>query len=375
MNSRIINLLINNPNFYTKDDISKIFNLNSKKLDSNIISLENLGYKIEFSPYGTILAFPEENLDIGENLSDKELEKLNAFEFFKELIVYDSHISMDAFKGTELESVLNEMIEDRYLIVDKGILHIPTDMLDNISDEPMLKLLIILNVLRKYHHYGSILNNIYYKVSTKYVERGYSFDPNIIIYGQRTSASTLSTEIALNIIKSIDNNNTITFNYKSNPKLQAQSITINPALLIYSGIRKSWYLLSTDENVYRLDRIEGEIKLGGTFSCPQINLEQYKNSLIISNEPEIHIELRFKNAPYIYNRLVRYSKGKKNTVIIQEETYLILKDIVNGILEITPFVKSFGSAITVVSPQKLKDTIIRDNQLLLERYGELNVQL
>ena len=73
--------------------------------------------------------------------------------------------------------------------------------------------------------------------------------------------------------------------------------------------------------------------------------------------------------------MVRYSKGKKNTVIIQEETYLILKDIVNGILEITPFVKSFGSAITVVSPQKLKDTIIRDNQLLLERYGELNVQL
>ena len=375
MNSRIINLLINNPNFYTKDDISKIFNLNSKKLDSNIISLENLGYKIEFSPYGTILAFPEENLDIGENLSDKELEKLNAFEFFKELIVYDSHISMDAFKGTELESVLNEMIEDRYLIVDKGILHIPTDMLDNISDEPMLKLLIILNVLRKYHHYGSILNNIYYKVSTKYVERGYSFDPNIIIYGQRTSASTLSTEIALNIIKSIDNNNTITFNYKSNPKLQAQSITINPALLIYSGIRKSWYLLSTDENVYRLDRIEGEIKLGGTFSYPEINLEQYKNSLIISNEPEVHIELRFKNAPYIYNRLVRYSKSRKNAVIIQEDTCLILKDIVNGILEITPFVKSFGSAITVVSPQKLKDTIIRDNQLLLERYGELNVQL
>ena len=375
MNSRIINLLINNPNFYTKDDISKIFNLNSKKLDSNIISLENLGYKIEFSPYGTILAFPEENEDIGENLSDKELEKLNAFEFFKELIVYDSLISMDAFKGTELESVLNEMIEDRYLIVDKGILHIPTDMLDNISDEPMLKLLIILNVLRKYHHYGSVLNNIYYKVSTKYVERGYSFDPNIIIYGQRTSASTLSTEIALNIIKSIDNNNTITFNYKSNPKLQAQSITINPALLIYSGIRKSWYLLSTDENVYRLDRIEGEIKLGGTFSCPQINLEQYKNSLIISNEPEVHIELRFKNAPYIYNRLVRYSKSRKNAVIIQEDTCLILKDIVNGILEITPFVKSFGSAITVVSPQKLKDTIIRDNQLLLERYGELNVQL
>ena len=83
MNSRIINLLINNPNFYTKDDISKIFNLNSKKLDSNIINLENLGYKIEFSPYGTILAFPEENEDIGENLSDKELEKLNAFEFFK----------------------------------------------------------------------------------------------------------------------------------------------------------------------------------------------------------------------------------------------------------------------------------------------------
>ena len=375
MNSRIINLLINNPNFYTKDDISKIFNLNSKKLDSNIISLENLGYKIEFSPYGTILAFPEENEDIGENLSDKELEKLNAFEFFKELIVYDSLISMDAFKGTELESVLNEMIEDRYLIVDKGILHIPTDMLDNISDEPMLKLLIILNVLRKYHHYGSVLNNIYYKVSTKYVERGYSFDPNIIIYGQRTSASTLSTEIALNIIKSIDNNNTITFNYKSNPKLQAQSITINPALLIYSGIRKSWYLLSTDENVYRLDRIEGEIKLGGTFSCPQINLEQYKNSLIISNEPEVHIELRFKNAPYIYNRLVRYSKSRKNAVIIQEDTCLILKDIVNGILEITPFVKSFGSAITVVSPQKLKDNIIRDNQLLLERYGELNVQL
>ena len=375
MNSRIINLLINNPNFYTKDDISKIFNLNSKKLDSNIISLENLGYKIEFSPYGTILAFPEENLDIGENLSDKELEKLNAFEFFKELIVYDSLISMDAFKGTELESVLNEMIEDRYLIVDKGILHIPTDMLDNISDEPMLKLLIILNVLRKYHHYGSILNNIYYKVSTKYVERGYSFDPNIIIYGQRTSASTLSTEIALNIIKALDNKNTITFNYKSSPKLQAQSITINPALLIYSGIRKSWYLLSTDENVYRLDRIEGEIKLGGTFSCPQINLEQYKNSLIISNEPEVHIELRFKNAPYIYNRLVRYSKSRKNAVIIQEDTCLILKDIVNGILEITPFVKSFGSAITVVSPQKLKDTIIRDNQLLLERYGELNVQL
>ena len=375
MNSRIINLLINNPNFYTKDDISKIFNLNSKKLDSNIISLENLGYKIEFSPYGTIVAFPEENLDIGENLSDKELEKLNAFEFFKELIVYDSLISMDAFKGTELESVLNEMIEDRYLIVDKGILHIPTDMLDNISDEPMLKLLIILNVLRKYHHYGSILNNIYYKVSTKYVERGYSFDPNIIIYGQRTSASTLSTEIALNIIKALDNKNTITFNYKSSPKLQAQSITINPALLIYSGIRKSWYLLSTDENVYRLDRIEGEIKLGGTFSCPQINLDQYKNSLIISNEPEVHIELRFKNAPYIYNRLVRYSKSRKNAVIIQEDTCLILKDIVNGILEITPFVKSFGSAITVVSPQKLKDTIIRDNQLLLERYGELNVQL
>ena len=375
MNSRIINLLINNPNFYTKDDISKIFNLNSKKLDSNIISLENLGYKIEFSPYGTILAFPEENEDIGENLSDKELEKLNAFEFFKELIVYDSLISMDAFKGTELESVLNEMIEDRYLIVDKGILHIPTDMLDNISDEPMLKLLIILNVLRKYHHYGSVLNNIYYKVSTKYVERGYSFDPNIIIYGQRTSASTLSTEIALNIIKALDNKNTITFNYKSSPKLQAQSITINPALLIYSGIRKSWYLLSTDENVYRLDRIEGEIKLGGTFSCPQINLEQYKNSLIISNEPEVHIELRFKNAPYIYNRLVRYSKDRKNAVIIQEDTCLILKDIVNGILEITPFVKSFGSAITVVSPQKLKDTIIRDNQLLLERYGELNVQL
>ena len=375
MNSRIINLLINNPNFYTKDDISKIFNLNSKKLDSNIISLENLGYKIEFSPYGTILAFPEENQDIGETISEKELEKLNAFEFFKELIVYDSLISMDAFKGTELESVLNEMIEDRYLIVDKGILHIPTDMLDNISDEPMLKLLIILNVLRKYHHYGSVLNNIYYKVSTKYVERGYSFDPNIIIYGQRTSASTLSTEIALNIIKALDNKNTITFNYKSSPKLQAQSITINPALLIYSGIRKSWYLLSTDENVYRLDRIEGEIKLGGTFSCPQINLDQYKNSLIISNEPEVHIELRFKNAPYIYNRLVRYSKSRKNAVIIQEDTCLILKDIVNGILEITPFVKSFGSAITVVSPQKLKDTIIRDNQLLLERYGELNVQL
>ncbi len=169
----------------------------------------------------------------------------------------------------------------------------------------------------------------------------------------------------------------IKFKYKS-PQFDLADIICSPVAVIQNLTSHILYVKDTENNYYRIDRIKSKI----TITEDPSDIDQYSpnpyqkyfwgNEYQKHGEPT-HIKLRIKaGTTNIIEKIksdtvFRIETGK----LYKDDEYYYYEDDILGMPDFRRWLRSYGSSITVLEPQKLIDEITESTNKTLSYYEKL----
>lgn len=168
-------------------------------------------------------------------------------------------------------------------------------------------------------------------------------------------------------------------NIDTRPKLE----TYVPLYLLFDHQYGRWYFIGVLKDDIRILKLEGiadlevtdeSVNLSTTISIPS-NFD-LKNSWLLSNESMELIKIKFNyeatvvgNNNFIKERVIR--QGRWGRIIEEGPSYLIYEIAVNGVQEIKPWIRSFGSSAEVLTPKSLRTDLKNEWLKILEEYQDV----
>lgn len=369
--SRILYFIITHSGKYSADDLAEIFGFKKRRIQDFIKEFNHLGYNI-YSKKGKycIENPPEELVKILYELNYKDFKMATILEY---LASYTNGINRRAFvdelqnnfneSKSVLQNMIRELIDDGFIQEKNGLIKIENNILSLFKKDEIDIMRFYLNVMKHFHYKGYVFENIIDKIDRI---TGYSQD-YIKIYPDKKRIGLYDTYIINEIEQAIIEKKSVNIKYKF--KNGVKRININPCAIAYLEEKDLAYVIENNDgySLYRIDKIiEAECRDG---QINEFNRDDFKNSIGISLEPCFETEVYFEKQPFIKDKLERYIKKRDSAKLVEKDDKYVLMDCVSGFKEFKTWVNSFGRSAYVVKPEKLKEEIMEEIKLTLERYN------
>ncbi|OFI07067.1 hypothetical protein CLOACE_04720 [Clostridium acetireducens DSM 10703] len=377
--NRILSFILNHPGEYGAKDIGDIFGFTKRRIQDYVKYYNSIGFYIR-SKKGkyNVLKLPYNYKTIKDSLNITSIKKAilyeNLKEFNKEKINksnFINYVIQNKICDVETEKYANKLLyslkKDGYINMENNYIFIDKNPLDVLNKDEILSLLIYINVMKNIYPRRVELHSIFLKLLVKFEKLGGEFNNNIIIYPHKHNISAFDERILQTIDKAIYEKRKINFIYKTYKSYE--TIEEIPLGLVYNHWKDLWYMLCSNDRLYRLDRIV-YIEIGDKLKyLPDFNKDLLSKSFGASMEKVTSVEIHFDKEDFIFRKLKVYSSIRKTASIEEKSDKYILRDEVCGVREIEKWVRSFGKSAKCIKPLKLKDRISKDIELLKERYG------
>lgn len=379
--NRVLNLLLNYPGEYSKEDLSRYFNISARTIDSYVKEFNLNGFNIvsRLNKY-KILEGPKEIEILSNKYSNEDLKKLSLYTILihkyngkvllKDLVTAaknDCNFGSDSEKY--IEKLLRQMKSEEIININKGRVSIKENIISKLSKEEQFKILLYLRIMKDINPKRRIFNEIYEKISLNYDD----FNGDFMEISSKNTVSSFDEDYILLLEKAIRQSKNIKFTFVN--KGRSKEYIVEPIGLIYNEYKDLWYLYAlykSKKNNFNklLFRIDKMIRLN-ILDEKEINssyMDIFKDSLGVSIEKLTTVKVEFENEEFILRKVIAYkNKRDKARVDIRGEK-IILTDWVNGINEFKDWVKSFGKSAICLEPAALIDKIVDDIELLKMRY-------
>ncbi|WNS42018.1 WYL domain-containing protein [Paenibacillus sp. MMS20-IR301] len=179
-------------------------------------------------------------------------------------------------------------------------------------------------------------------------------------------------------------------NYTSkntNPLFERESAgvskTVLPLRVVYDHQYGRWYLIGHDSRIGIMKfRMEGltQIEEGPVVGEEEYDLklsklkDQLQNSWVIDTTPAVKVVARFYNPNRAGVNFIRErveAQGQWGVITEESDTSFLYEITVNGITEIKPWLRSFGSSCEVLAPRHLRQQFIAEWKELHAYYESL----
>ena len=130
--------------------------------------------------------------------------------------------------------------------------------------------------------------------------------------------------------------------------------------------------MSGQLRTFKVERIEHAELTAETFDIPPDfdAADRMRQAWGISDEETVHVCLRFVDAAAA-KRVMETNWHPSQRLETQADGSLVLTLDVGGVLEITPWLLSWGAAVEVLEPPVLRDSIARIARDMLARYAPI----
>lgn len=161
-----------------------------------------------------------------------------------------------------------------------------------------------------------------------------------------------------------------------------QHIVTLPLNIVFDHQYGRWYLLSTGREGIRKYRIEGitDLNLLEAVSEEQFNTQQktlherLQYSWLIDTGRTVTVRARFFHPKKTKENFIKervLQQGQWGHIIEEDESSFIYEIKVNGIFEIKPWLRSFGSSCEVLEPLSLRNDLIAEWKELKSWYASI----
>lgn len=157
----------------------------------------------------------------------------------------------------------------------------------------------------------------------------------------------------------------------------ASEVHVNPLGILYYWALDNWYLVALDEKdqaikTYSVDRILALEETGQIFLIPdEFDLEnwfKYAWGVYQSGNP-VKVVIRFHNYYSTVQRVKDELASRKTCILKEDGDDLIMEDTVDGLAELSVWLRSFGQGVEVIEPPELREAVIADLEQMLANYG------
>lgn len=374
LKNRILHWIVFNEGV-NEDKLFETFDIQKDELEQFLREFHDQGIEInkEEGVY-IVKSIPDEFEQLKKEITQSEIE---------EGIIYQKvcleagerpSIPLKPFieKNGDVLPMLKKLEDKGYLYLKDKTINLPKNILQQLNDEMLLQFNMVINIMKNTYPYSNKLHMIFGKSVRELEKRGIPFDKNAFIYLQKHRLSFLIESFVEEIEKAIYYKKIIEIQYMQKNGVKTYRLT--PSGLVYTEEKDSWYLIyneSKRDHVFRLDRILKLDVLDEAGVQSSFHKEQYEKSIGISDEPPIEVEVVFDKESFIYKRLLRYKKQRKEAILKETNEGYYLKDNVNGISEFRRWVKGFGRSAKWLTPKDANKKLIEDLKLLRERMGEV----
>lgn len=160
---------------------------------------------------------------------------------------------------------------------------------------------------------------------------------------------------------------------------EVSEIKLNPLGIMYHWGLDNWYLVAQENGredytikTYSVERILAIEELSETFRpIPGFDLQDwYKNAWgVYRTGKPVKVVIRFHNYYTTIARVKAELSSRKTCVWREDDNSLLMEDMVDGIGEISVWLRSFGQGAEVIEPPELRTAVITDLEQVLENYG------
>jgi|GEM_PF-7060005 len=380
---KILYFLINHSGEYTINDLTKMFGFRKRRIQDFISEYNQNGFEIIVRK-GKICVekVPEVYDSFNKLLLYQNMQKLAVLHEVKKYenginrrLLYDivSREKGIIWGNTTYHNIINFLAEEGLIYYDKSsnLIKPLNNITDNLNDDEILDLLMFLDVARFISSKPKTVEGIYNKIKLQAKKQGTYFNGKRI-YSVNNRRVIIFDEMILKIIEeAILEEKALKIKYKGN-RGDIIDLTVNPSGLIYLDYKDMWYLVVQNNrtSLYRLDKIIQVEVVEGSLSG--FNKDLFEESFGVSSEELEDIIIRFDKEQFIYKKLIKYKAVHKSAEIIETEDSYILKDKVRGVLEIKRWIRGFGKSAYIIEPRRLREDIIKDLDLMIKRYGDIN---
>lgn len=155
-----------------------------------------------------------------------------------------------------------------------------------------------------------------------------------------------------------------------------------PLKIVYDHQYGRWYMLSSDREGIRKFRMEGMTHLEEAESIPETDFqlktaaleEKLQTSWLIDTGAPVTVRARFfspgpPEPDFIKQRVLL--QGQWGEIVEEDEQSFIYEITVNGIMEIKPWLRSFGSSCEVLAPRHLRRDMIEEWKEIQDYYESI----
>jgi len=157
---------------------------------------------------------------------------------------------------------------------------------------------------------------------------------------------------------------------------QKWRLALKPLGVAFNPDSGFWYIIAQNEDSdiypYRIDRIKSASLMETTFTYPEgFELKSYINKALgMESGNMAFVEVLFKNEGNVVSKAVRKLNGRGEIRYIDGGS-IVFSGQVEGINSFKSWLRGFGSSVTVIKPEWLKDDIVQSYKKVLDNYRNL----
>ena len=166
--------------------------------------------------------------------------------------------------------------------------------------------------------------------------------------------------------------------------------TIKTGLLIFSMDTNMIYLVGEQTDApqdsarrYISVRLE-DIKKATESDIPNdiyessLYMELYRKMIGVTTDDPEDVEIHFENQPYVRRKVEILQRLRSETAEVEyppendTDSWIIYRDRIIGLNSAMPYIRSFGSSVVVVQPERIRCQILEKTKEIIENYKELH---